>query len=135
MGNLKRFRFTFLNLMVHIKESEALRGTTEPPRGTMSEYDLTSMAPWGQIFTQEKHSQQPSGSWLYAFISSVFNTIRSFGHIYIHAVFSPPLQPSHFSGITKLGIIFPPALYLCCTTDRFVIVSTNLTSYAFLIFL
>jgi hypothetical protein len=28
--------------------------------------------------------------------------------MYMHAVFSPPLQPSHFDGSTKLGISKPP---------------------------
>jgi hypothetical protein len=28
------------------------------------------------------------------------------GQMYIHAVLSPPLHPSHFSAITKLGILY-----------------------------
>jgi hypothetical protein len=43
----------FLNWIVHMIESELIIGETMPPRGTISEYALTEIAPWGQIFTQE----------------------------------------------------------------------------------
>ena len=62
IGNLNLLSSPLLNLIVHIMESVPLRGIVWDPRGTKSEYPLTSTACWGQIFTQLKHSQHCSGS-------------------------------------------------------------------------
>src|SRR3990170_1161266 len=74
------------------------------------------MAPCGQAFTHEKHSQQASGSWLkaipcsllYALPRSASYFMRSLGQMYMQAVRARPRHPSHLSGFTKVGIAPPP---------------------------
>ena len=53
---------------------------------------------------QAKHSQQASGSWLKALPMSVSSFIRSAGQMYMQAGLAKALQPSHLSGLTKVGI-------------------------------
>src|SRR3972149_5056921 len=94
MGNLKRFIWPSRYLAVHMMESVARRGVRVAPRGTTSAYPRMTMAPVGHAFTQEKHSQQRSGSWLKAIPCSLLNTF--------------PRSASHLSGFTYVGIFVPP---------------------------